>query len=117
MRGRTDFEDSLISVRREEQAQEKRRFQALNEALRARGLASDPEGRKFRAAQQKAIAERRAENARQALKPTRPSEAALADFSTTQLDAWDDAAKPSESSAHPSNGGWLTALIRRIARG
>ncbi|EXB24424.1 hypothetical protein J518_4119 [Acinetobacter baumannii 1419130] len=42
MRGRTDFEDSLLSARREEQAKEKRRFQALTEALKARGIPSDP---------------------------------------------------------------------------
>lgn len=41
MRGRTDFEDSLLSARREEQAKEKRRFQALTEALKARGIPSD----------------------------------------------------------------------------
>jgi len=40
MRGRTDFEDSLLSARREEQAKEKRRFQALTEALKARGIPS-----------------------------------------------------------------------------
>lgn len=64
MRGRTDFEDSLLSARREEQAKEKRRFQAMTEALRSRNLPTDPDGSRFRAAREKAIAARRAENAR-----------------------------------------------------
>jgi len=64
LQGRTDFEDSLLSARRELQAQEKRRSQVLTEALKSRPIASDPDGKLFRAEQKKAIAARRAENAR-----------------------------------------------------
>lgn len=64
MRARTDFEDSAISARREAQAQEKRRLEAMAQALRARVVESDPGGARFRAEQQKAIAARRLDNAR-----------------------------------------------------
>ncbi|QHI97089.1 hypothetical protein GT347_03270 [Xylophilus rhododendri] len=87
-RGRTDFQDSLLAARREEQAQEKRRSQAIAEALRARGLASDPDGSQFRAAQQKAIAARRADNAR--LEAERQAKRDTG-FTLSQLDAWEDA--------------------------
>ena len=62
-RGRSDFQDSMLQARRELQAQERRRSEAMTHALRDRPLASDPAGKRFHAAQKKAIAARRAENA------------------------------------------------------
>lgn len=53
----------MLQARRELQAQERRRTEAMTHALRDRPLASDPAGKRFHAEQKKAIAARRAQNA------------------------------------------------------
>lgn len=101
----------MLSARREEQAQERRRLQALTEALRARGLASDPQGKLFHAAQQKAIAARRAENARLANFVQNENEPASEEFSLSRLDTWDDAVPPAARRARRGPVTWLAALL------
>lgn len=110
MRGRTDFEDSLLSARREEQAKEKRRFQAMTEALKARGIPSDPDGSRFRAAREQAIATRRAENARLQTMFKQPF-ANRPDFAETEVGEWDVKQSPSsEVPARPLRQ-WIGMVV------
>lgn len=99
IQGRTEFEDSLLAARREDQAQERRRSAALSQALKARSIDSDPEGKKFLADRQKAMAARRLENAR--LDQKKPVE----DFSVSLLDVWEEASNQ-RSDERPQGRRW-----------
>jgi len=108
--GRTDFEDSLLSARRELQAQEVRRSQALAKALRSRTLDSDPGGKIFSAQQKQAIAARRAANARQAAKIARPDD----EFSHSLQTAWNDknsAPTKRDASSVKVKALWVLAIV------